>query len=393
MAISPADLEDLYENAPFGYLVMRPDGRICQVNATLAGWMGQPTDQMIGKRLHDLLTVGTRLFYETNVAPLLSMRGAFSEVALDLRAAEGASIPVLAVATSREAGSDVRVAFLKATERRRYERSLVAANEASRDSERDTKLLLQDERETSVLREQFIAVLGHDLRNPVASIGGGLRLLQKEQPEDRRKLLLEMLQSSVLRMSALIDNVLDFARGRLGAGIPVEFRQGIWLGPVLEQAASELRIAVPDRIIETDLNLPEPIKCDPSRISQVVSNLLGNAVTHGLPDQAVRLHADTKDGTLTIWVANGGAPIPEETMKHLFQPFFRGEVRASQQGLGLGLYIAYEIAKAHGGALEVKSTPDETRFTFTMPIETKDDNDTTTGCSVESSADERALRK
>lgn len=374
MAVSPADLEDLYENAPFGYLVMRPDGRICQANATLAGWMGQSPDQMVGKRLQDLLTVGTRIFYETSVAPLLNMHGAFSEIALDLKAAEGGAVPVLAAATSRTGNSDVRVAFLKATERRRYERSLVDARDAIRDAERDAKLSLERERENSVLREQFIAILGHDLRNPVASIGGGLRLLQKDQPEERRKLLLEMLQSSVVRMSALIDNVLDFARGRLGAGIPVEFRQGIWLAPVLDQVATELRIAMPDRTIEADLHLPEPVKCDPSRISQLVSNLLGNAITHGLPDEAVRLHADAKDGVLTIWVANGGEPIPEETMKHLFQPFFRGDVRTSQQGLGLGLYIACEIARAHGGSLEAKSTPEETRFIFTMPIDGRQDS-------------------
>jgi sigma-B regulation protein RsbU (phosphoserine phosphatase) len=374
MAAPPPDLEDLYENAPFGYLVMQPDGRIGQANATLVGWIGHSADQIIGKRLHDLLTVGTRIFYETNVAPLLAMHGAFSEVALDLKAADGAKFPVLAVATSRKGGTAVRVAFLRAAERRRYERTLVEAQEASRNSERDAKRLLDGERETSILREQFIAILGHDLRNPVASIGGGLRLLQKEQPEERRKLLLDMLQSSVVRMGALIDNVLDFARGRLGAGIPIEFRQGIWLAPVLEHVAAELRIAAPERVIETDFNLPEPVKCDPSRISQLVSNLLGNAVTHGLPNEAVRLHADTKDGMLTIWVANGGAPIPEETMKHLFQPFFRGDVRASQQGLGLGLYIAHEIAKAHGGTLEAKSTLAETRFIFTMPITTKPDD-------------------
>ena len=111
--------------------------------------------------------------------------------------------------------------------------------------------------------------------------------------------------------------------------------------------------------------MPEPVNCDPSRFGQMVSNLLANALTHGAPDEPVRIHAATNArGQLELWVANSGAPIPPATMERLFQPFFRGEVRPSLQGLGLGLHIASEIAKAHGGAIEASSTDEETRFTF-----------------------------
>jgi sigma-B regulation protein RsbU (phosphoserine phosphatase) len=89
---------------------------------------------------------------------------------------------------------------------------------------------------------------------------------------------------------------------------------------------------------------------------------------HGAPEKPVRMHADSNDGVLTIWVANGGDPIAPAALERLFQPFFRGEVRASQQGLGLGLYIASEIAKTHGGTLRAVSGPEETRFVFRMPI-------------------------
>jgi sigma-B regulation protein RsbU (phosphoserine phosphatase) len=100
----------------------------------------------------------------------------------------------------------------------------------------------------------------------------------------------------------------------------------------------------------------------------LVSNLLGNALTHGDPKAPVRLGAVARGNELEIWVANAGPAIPEKAMTRLFQPFFRGEVRASQQGLGLGLHIASEIAKAHGGTLTVLSTADETRFTLRAPI-------------------------
>jgi sigma-B regulation protein RsbU (phosphoserine phosphatase) len=372
MPPSDSELGDLYENAPFAYILMRVDGRILKANATLANWTGRGIEEIVGKKLQDLLTVATGVYYEMSVAPLISAHGAFDDIPLDLKAREGGSLAVSASGTTRKAESGmpavVRMAFLKAVERRRYERQLVSNNERSQGAERAARGLLDSERESSVLREQFIAVLGHDLRNPLASISGGLRLLSKNPPEDRRKLVHELLSASVVRMSVLIDNVLDFARGRLGAGIPLEYRQEIWLAPLLDHVVAELRIVSPNRRIETDFDLPSPVRCDPSRIGQLVSNLLGNALTHGTADTPVRVHADATDNTLTIWVANGGAPILPEAMEHLFQPFFRGHVRQSQQGLGLGLHIASEIAKAHGGTLTADSTPEETRFTFTMPI-------------------------
>src|SRR6202012_3803969 len=278
MAETAADLKDLYENAPFAYFLMQRDGVIVSANATLAEWTGQQRGQLVGRKLRDFLTSGTKIFYETNVAPLISTLGVLEGASLDIININGEVIPVFAVASSRRSDNSsndlIRVALFKTTERRKYERQLLVAQQASQEAEQATRRLLESERETSVLREQFIAVLGHDLRNPLASISGGLRLLRKEQPEDRRELLLELLQASVLRMSTLIDNVLDFARGRLGAGIPLELRDGICLAPVLEHVAAELRIGSPGRTIETDFELPEPIKCDPSRISQLVSNLL-----------------------------------------------------------------------------------------------------------------------
>jgi signal transduction histidine kinase len=227
---------------------------------------------------------------------------------------------------------------------------------------------LLDEQNRSALREQFIAVLGHDLRNPLASIAGGASLLRKEALSERGSRILDMIQGSVVRMSGLIDNVLDFARGRLGGGIALSREANVALEPILQQVVNELRIGAPGRSIKTDFVLPDPVNCDPSRFGQMVSNLLANALTHGSLDEPVRIHAGTNGAELKLWIANGGDPISPEAMEQLFQPFFRGGARPSQQGLGLGLHIASEIAKAHGGEIEVVSTLQETRFTFRMPL-------------------------
>jgi sigma-B regulation protein RsbU (phosphoserine phosphatase) len=373
VAVPIEDFEDLYENAPCGHLSMQLDGHIFRVNATLAGWIGYTPEQLVGKRLHHLLTIPSRILYETHFAPLLNMQGFFEEISVDLRAANGNTVAFSGsgnVVRKHANGLPllIRLAFFKATDRRRYERQIVEANEKSQALERVTQALLHAERQTAELREQFIAVLGHDLRNPLAALSSGMRLLQKEQPEAKRKYIFEMAEGSIVRMGSLIDNVLDFARGRLGAGIPLELRTDVPLSAVLEHVVSELRLGVPDRVIETDIDIPDPIKFDPPRISQLVSNLLGNALAHGSPSVPIRVHADSDGGILTIWVTNGGDPIPPEAIARLFQPFFRGEVRHSRQGLGLGLYIASEIAKAHEGAVSVASSSAETRFTFRMPI-------------------------
>jgi signal transduction histidine kinase len=226
---------------------------------------------------------------------------------------------------------------------------------------------LLSERETSELREQFIAVLGHDLRNPLASIAAGTRMLARATSKEASGEILGLMQKSAARMSALIDNVLDFARGRLGSGIALK-RWPQSLEPVLDQVIAELRTSSPERPIETAFDLTQPVDCDGGRIAQLFSNLLGNALTHGTAEQPIRVCAATRDGEFELSVANSGAPIPSEAIDRLFQPFYRVSDQDSQQGLGLGLYIASEIARAHGGTIDVASSPEETRFTFRMPL-------------------------
>jgi phosphoserine phosphatase RsbU/P len=286
---------------------------------------------------------------------------------LDFETAAGERLPVIANAVERR-DADGELLFtalvvIKAADRRRYERQLV-------DSRSELQRGLASEREAGELREQFIAVLGHDLRNPLAAISAGARILQRSGALQQHKELriLDMINSTVTRMSDLIDNILDFARGRLGGGITLNRDANQPLKPVLDQVVDELRTASPQRLIETSFEITGSVNCDRTRIGQLASNLIGNALTHGARDRPVHVGAKTDDHEFTLWVANAGEPIPETAMQRLFEPFFRGDVRDSRQGLGLGLHIASQIAQAHGGRIEVTSTPDETRFVFRMPL-------------------------
>jgi phosphoserine phosphatase RsbU/P len=140
------------------------------------------------------------------------------------------------------------------------------------------------------------------------------------------------------------------------------------LEPVLRQVIAELRAGYPGRQIEAQFDLPQSITADHVRLAQLCSNLVANALNHGDAGQPVQVYAGVEAGMFTLSVANAGEPIPAAAMAQLFKPFTRGAVRPSQQGLGLGLYIASEIARAHGGKIDVESSAEETRFTFRMAV-------------------------
>lgn len=248
--------------------------------------------------------------------------------------------------------------------------NLQASEQARVSAEEDLKHSLadlSDARETSELREQFIGVLGHDLRNPLASIDAGMRILQRNSHPERTPEIIAMVQKSVLRMAGLVDNIMDFAKGRLGGGLTVSRDARQPLAPVLQQIISELESVWPDITIEADIEIDKPVACDRIKIGQLFSNLLGNAVTHGDHGRPVQVSAKTSDTTFTLAVTNFGSPISAKAMESLFEPFTRGD-RPSQQGLGLGLYIASQIAQAHGGTVQAFSSNEETKFVFEMPL-------------------------
>jgi len=358
------DLADLYENAPCGYISLTPDARIVKLNQRLAGWLGCEPADLIGKPFHELLSFGGRIAFETHLAPLLRLQGAVDEIALDLLQRDGSKLPVIANATEKRAADGghlfTRLTLFRAIERRSYERGLVAARTQA-------EAAVDAEHRTSILREQFIAVLGHDLKNPLAALAAGVRMLgEGESLSDRGRLVVKEMGASVARATALVGNVLDFARGRLGGGLALA-TQDQDLTPVLDQVVSEIRAIAPDRQVIAEFSIARTVKCDPGRIGQLASNLISNAVTHGAPGIPIEVEAHTTGDSFSLSVTNGGAPISAPAREQLFQPFFREDVRRSQQGLGLGLFIVSEIAKAHGGAIDVVSTDEFTRFTFTMP--------------------------
>lgn len=241
---------------------------------------------------------------------------------------------------------------------------LIALHLETFENLRETQTKLVEEKTNAEIREQFIAILGHDLRNPVGAIFSAAQLMFRNSLDEKNLKLAKIIQDSTLRVRGLIDNMLDFARGRLGSGIVLNYDNDKDLEETLHQIIIELRTVYPDREILADLNLNHQTKGDYKRIAQLFSNLLGNALSHGSKDSPIIVTAKSESDFFELCVINKGNKISTETEKHLFKPFSRGKVHLGQEGLGLGLYIASEIANAHKGQILVNSTDEETCFTF-----------------------------
>ncbi|MET0323416.1 MAG: ATP-binding protein [Duganella sp.] len=236
----------------------------------------------------------------------------------------------------------------------------------------ESRAELAVEREAAALRELFIAVLGHDLRTPLSSMMTGAEVIRMLTTDERVADLATRIERSGRRIAQLVDDLTDFARGKMGDGLAANRQPDPHLGDALQHVVAELRGAYPARTIDADIAIDRPVRCDSARLAQLLANLLQNAVVHGSADAPIAVAAhivgQPNAQQLRIAVANGGAPIPPDKQDSLFEPFSRGAGSASSTGLGLGLYIAAQIAHAHGGALSVQSDAQRTVFTLNAPI-------------------------
>ncbi len=216
---------------------------------------------------------------------------------------------------------------------------------------------------TARFREHLLGIVSHDLRNPLTAIVTSAQLLLRygELP-DRQGRVVGRIATSADRMARMIDDLLDFARTRLGGEFPIHPRR-IDLRQICEQTVEELEFAY-TRPVKIEAEGDHWGDWDPDRMAQVISNLAGNGLQHGEGEVSVFLHGEPE--VVVFQTHNGGAPIPKEVLPHIFEPGRRGDARSG--GLGLGLFIVQQIVLAHGGSIEVRSSEaDGTVFTVVLP--------------------------
>ena len=264
-------------------------------------------------------------------------------------------------------GLDPRPAVLKTDKIESQIKSF--AELISRQMEVDDRLAavetdLISEQAAAKLREQYIAILCHDLRTPLSALKMGVDFLVDHASDATSQKVLARMDNSAKRMTRLISDVMDFTHGQMGKGIQLNVKPASDLKSVLVHTVSELSGLHPDREILADIIIDGTFSCDPERISQLLSNLLINAIVHGDAAQPIKVMANIEEETLTLSVSNGGTPISADVIDKLFHPFWRNEKNKKTGGLGLGLFIASQIAEAHKGSLMVHSDENETVFSF-----------------------------
>lgn len=220
--------------------------------------------------------------------------------------------------------------------------------------------------QTATFGEELVAIVSHDLRNPLAAASLSLRQAARGIEDSKASLHIQRADRSLARMQKMIEQLLDLTRVRLGSGIPVE-RQPCDLAAILDDVVSEASSAHPSLSIEKQIAADGRGSWDPQRLAQLFTNLIANAAQHGHPGAPLRVFLDGDAHRVRVVVQNQGTPIPAATLEHIFEPFRRGDA-ARKQGLGLGLHIAREIAARHGGTIEMTSDATSgTTVTVSLP--------------------------
>lgn len=225
---------------------------------------------------------------------------------------------------------------------------------------------------TNQTRELFLAVLGHDLRAPLATLAvGGVLLARPDLPEAQRPVIAGNVTRATTLMQRIVNDLLGFTRTRLGKGLPIE-RARTALRDVLEATLEDARAAYPNTGFEPAIDGALVGDYDGTRLYQLFVNLLVNAAQHAAPDTPVRIRAHREGDRHVVHVSNEGMPIPEDGLQSIFEPLVQlhGDSHDSRPrtSLGLGLFISREIAEGHGGTIAVRSDPTRgTCFTVELP--------------------------
>lgn len=348
--------DELYEHAPCALISTLPDGTIVRANQTFLTWIGRPSPEVVGKmRLQSLLTVGARMYYETHYAPLMHMQGFVNEIAIEMRRADGSVCPVVASARQvRDAAGVVtgnRIALFDSSDRRGYERELLAARK--RAEQAAASLADADHR-----KNEFIAVLAHELRNPLAPIRSAVEVLQcagHDDPTVGRTTTI--VRRQVAQLTRLVEDLLDVSR--IGQASFALRRVPVDLASVMHHAIELSEPLLTDAGVSFSATLPQtPVyaAADAARLAQVVGNVLNNAAKFTPRGGSVSLVLARDGAEALIRIRDTGIGIAASQLPRVFDMFMQGQASTERrEGLGIGLTLARSLVERHDGRISVHS--------------------------------------
>jgi sigma-B regulation protein RsbU (phosphoserine phosphatase) len=355
----PPDLLDAIEDAPCGLMRTDEHGLFLWANRTFCAWLGWQPQELVGReRLQDLFTMGGRIFHQTHWQPLLQMQGSVCEVKLEFQHRDGRTLPMVLNAIRRERNGQVvhDLAAYVARDRDKYERELVLSRRKLEAAVADATGAHAEAKDRALLAEQMVGIVSHDLRNPLSTILMGATLLDRQGATPQQAAVLGRITRAADRAHRLIAQLLDFTQARLGAGLTVALRSTD-VHAMAREAVDELSLAFSARTLRHEA-IGESTSCiaDPDRLSQLIGNLVANAMAYGDTSREVTVTSAVDGAEFSIAVHNWGPPIPHDAMPTLFEPLARGHKRGAAGSVGLGLYIVEQIVRAHGGRMEVRSS-------------------------------------
>lgn len=299
------------------------------------------------------------------------------EVCRQLRASKSAaSVPIIHVSGIHVADRDLVHGLESGADAyltRPVDEDVLIANLHALLRRRDVLRSLSDELDQKRLDEErardlFLAILGHDLRNPLDTISMSSQLLAKAPPSaDLTQKMASRITAASRRMTHMLDDILDYARSRLGADLILR-RAPQRLGALASAAIDEVRGANPGLVIDLVQESPDDGMWDGDRLSRVIANLLRNAVEHGAVGRPVVVRTGGDAGFRQLSVRNEGKPIPDEVRGRLFEPMVHRSADApAASNMGLGLFVCRTIVEAHGGRISVETGEAGTEFRFELP--------------------------
>ncbi len=376
-------IDDAFDHAPCGLLTTTIQGTIVRVNATFCHWLGyDPSELLERRRFQDLLTVGGKVFHQTHWAPLLQMQRSVAEVKVDIVRKDGKRLPVLINACRRhhDAIELDEFAAVVVVDRHQYERELLLARqqaEAALEAKRAAQQALQaaDRR-----KDQFMATLAHELRNPLAPMRTVLELLRpKEFADPQVRWSHDVLERQLTQMTSLVEGLLEVSR--ISEGKITLKKERLDLATSMRhsaEASQSLFAASSHRLVVEPPSQPLVLEADPTRLSQIIQNLLNNAAKYTPAGGTIWLTATRSGDDAVISVRDTGIGIAAEDLPSLFGMFAQlpSGMKHSQGGLGIGLSLVQTLAQLHAGTVSAASAGVGLGSEFVVHLPVAKDQDT-----------------
>jgi signal transduction histidine kinase len=388
----PSAIDAMLDDAPCGFLSFDDDGTIELVNATLLRMLGYEREELVGSHVESILTVGSRIFYQTHLFPIVTLHGHAEEIFILLKPKGGGDLGALlnAVRRTRDGRFVTDCVLMPVRERRKFEDALLRAKKTAEEASaelQDANARLQEQaeeldrqraiaEEANRAKSAFLAVMSHELRTPLNAIGGYAQLLDLEVhgpiTKEQREALARIIRGQRLLLR-LINDLLNLARIEAGR---VEYQitdlvvrdVAAAVVPMVEPQARAKRVS-----LETEIAAELVVRADREKLEQIVLNLLTNAIKFTPADGSVRISAEPsreRPESVQVHVVDTGVGIDPDMHARIFEPFVQVGVSHARpgEGTGLGLTISRDLARGMGGDLSVESTPGVgSTFTLSLP--------------------------